>query len=72
MESEPNFRLVTKREDTLISMKLSIKIFGATSNQTTRYIKTYDVKESAISHAVRAMLGMITSRIESVLISAQT
>jgi len=52
-------------------MKLPIKIFGATNNQAACYIKTYDVKESAISHAARAMLGGATSRTKSVLMSAQ-
>jgi hypothetical protein len=53
-------------------MKQFINIFGVTSILEVSYINAYDVKENAISHAVRAMQGEATSRTESVLMNDQT
>ncbi len=52
-------------------MKQFINIFGVTSILEVSYINAYDVKENAISHAVRAMQGEATSRAESVLMNDQ-
>jgi hypothetical protein len=53
-------------------MKQFINIFGVTGILEVSYINSYDVKENAIRHAVRAMQGEATSRAESALMNDQT